>query len=499
MSTLETKPIDQKVTKAFPENGKPTFVSNVSKIIGAAAFGQVLGIISLPIITRLFAPEAFGLLGLYTAIIGIIGVFVCMRYELAIVLPKDDNDAANLIWASIAFTLFWTLLAGLATIFFRNNIASLINAPEIAPFLWLVPIGIFLTGIHTAFSHWNTRRAQFGRLARVSIATSIVITLSKLSMGFGGLVSGGALIISSLIGTITGSYLLITKIWKIDRHYLISKISINRIRFLINQYSNISIFNSTSSLFISLSQHAPLILLAYFFSPVIVGYYLLANKLLKIPVNLIGNSVRKVYFQRASDEWNKTGNLTKLTLNVTTILSVISIGAMTIFISLIAPIAAIIFGVEWNVAGKYMQWIALATGVTFICNPISIVSIILRKENIVLYYQSYGFILRITALLMGGIVFVDPYISIILYSIAGMLYQLTFLNWILKKTELSLMILIKKVYFYLFLSTIVVIICLMCLYYDISLYIIISIVFIYSIIYTISSKSLWSPWFKNIF
>ena len=489
-----TKKVEQDKTGNLPQNGKGSFVGNVSKLMGATAFGQVLGVISLPIITRLFSPDAFGLLGVYMAITGILGVIVCMRYELTIVLPKEDNDAANLFWVSILFTVFWTVFSGLIILLFRDTLVTLMNAPEIAPFLWLVPIGIFFGGVLTTLGHWNTRRAQFGRLAGVNMIGSVVTTGSKLGAGFGGFVSGGALILASLAGTVTGSYILGRKILREEGKYIFSNFSVPKMKTLMKKYSNISIFNSASSLFNSISQKAPLILLAYFFSPVIVGYYLLGHKLLKIPVNLIGNSVRKVYFQRASNEWNKTGSLADLTLNTATILSIISLFSMTLFISIIAPLTPVIFGGEWNVAGKYMQWIVLGVGLSFVCTPISSLTTILLKENIDLYIQIFSFFLRTLALLVGGILIADPFITVILYSIASLIYYLIYLIWIFIASRASISAFLRDIKYMLLISFFTVISSITLHYYNISYIYISIIIVIYLIIYLFAV----SRYMKNI-
>ena len=50
-----------------------------------------------PVITRLYGPEAFGLLALFTSITASPGSIACMRYEMAIMLPKTDKEATNLL------------------------------------------------------------------------------------------------------------------------------------------------------------------------------------------------------------------------------------------------------------------------------------------------------------------------------------------------------------------------------------------------------------------
>ena len=82
-----------------------SFAANVLKLVTGSVIAQGLGVLAAPVIARLFAPEAFGVAALFVSITGIIGVVACLRYELAIMLPKTDEEAANLLGISLFFVL----------------------------------------------------------------------------------------------------------------------------------------------------------------------------------------------------------------------------------------------------------------------------------------------------------------------------------------------------------------------------------------------------------
>ena len=62
---------------------------------------QALGILAMPIITRLFAPDVFGLAAVFSSITAIIGVVACLRYEIAIMLPENHAEAVNILGVSL--------------------------------------------------------------------------------------------------------------------------------------------------------------------------------------------------------------------------------------------------------------------------------------------------------------------------------------------------------------------------------------------------------------
>ena len=87
-----------------------------------------------------------------------------MPYELAILLPKTNEEVADLPG-----------LCGVAsalTAFGGDALLSLLRAPGLEPYLILVPPIVFISGVFLALNYWNSRTKHFGRLsvARVTIS-----------------------------------------------------------------------------------------------------------------------------------------------------------------------------------------------------------------------------------------------------------------------------------------------------------------------------------------
>jgi lipopolysaccharide exporter len=81
-----------------------SFLINVIKLMGGSVIAQILGIIAAPIITRIYGPASYGISTLFASITSIIGVVACLRYEMSIMLPEKDEDAASMLVTS--FLLF---------------------------------------------------------------------------------------------------------------------------------------------------------------------------------------------------------------------------------------------------------------------------------------------------------------------------------------------------------------------------------------------------------
>ena len=124
---------------AAPIRPKTSFAGDVLKLVSGTTIAQLIGILASPILTRLYAPEAFGALALFTSITSILGVIACLRYELAIMLPESDEDAANLLGVSLLSALLIALLTVPVIWWGRDLLLGWLNAPELAPYLMVPP------------------------------------------------------------------------------------------------------------------------------------------------------------------------------------------------------------------------------------------------------------------------------------------------------------------------------------------------------------------------
>src|SRR4051812_4289972 len=107
MQTVQEK--SREVMGALPR-AKGRFVGHVFMLITGNGIAQVINAAGALAVARFFAPDAFGVFALFVAIVSLIGVLGGGRYELAVMLPDDDAEAANLL------TLSTLVLFGLAVV-----------------------------------------------------------------------------------------------------------------------------------------------------------------------------------------------------------------------------------------------------------------------------------------------------------------------------------------------------------------------------------------------
>ena len=161
-----------------------SFAADVLKLVTGTTIAQVITILAAPVITRLYGPEAFGLLTLFASITSILGVNrLHGAYELAIMLPKTDEEAANLLGLCLLCAAVVSGLTIPALYFGGDALLSLPRAPGLGPYLILVPPFVFISGVFLALNYWNSRTKHFGRLSVARVTSSLATTGTQLGAG----------------------------------------------------------------------------------------------------------------------------------------------------------------------------------------------------------------------------------------------------------------------------------------------------------------------------
>ena len=86
------------------------FIRSVGVLAGGTAVAQLIPVLITPVLTRLWSPEAFGGLATYIAVVSILGMVSLGRLDMALMLPKKNDDALRIIEFSLLISITFALL-----------------------------------------------------------------------------------------------------------------------------------------------------------------------------------------------------------------------------------------------------------------------------------------------------------------------------------------------------------------------------------------------------
>lgn len=395
---------------------------------------QIIPIAVSPILTRLYSPEQFGIFALYVSITTILSSLATGRYELAILLPRNNSQAINIVALSILCSLFTGFLTLIIVFLFNTQITQLLNTPKLSSWLYLMAATVLFTGTYQSMSYWLNRGKKYVQISFSKIIQTGTTSLFNVGIGFLELGVSG-LILGTFIGLSLAVGILINAAVKHNKK-IFSQIKIKKIYILAKRYSDFLKYSTISALFNNLSNIGLPIVISLFFDNAIVGLYYFAIRIIKLPLKLIFNSLSQVYFEKAAQLYlTNKAELNVFTNKVQKKIILIVIPFLIIS-SLIAPYAfKIIFGDEWEPAGRYVKYFAIFIFCNSIYAPISSLGSILNKQKTLLYFNIFLVLSQILIMYISSQFLNFEYTLLIISFLGGFQYLL--LHFHMKNTLLQ--------------------------------------------------------------
>ena len=381
-----------KITKKIQQSD---FVKNVLTLATGNVLGQVIGLSLTLVLTRIYTPEDFGSFGLMMAISSGIAIIISMRYELAIMRPKDDADAYKVLILALFVCISITLISAViitGLVLFNHKIPK-----------WslLIPLMAFSIGIFQIFNNWANRQKKYKKIAASRIIASSVN--STTSIGFGFLNIGGlGLFLGNIIGQIISSLNLIN-IRNLVNTIKITKVS--ELKFWAKRYKDMpqtNVFQALVDLYLS---NGLIYLIPIYFSNSILGFYAFSMRILQAPVSFVGSAIAQVFYQKATDTFHARKDLKQIVKQTILKSSLIALPLPVILIFFGPDIFAFVFSKNWRIAGEYSQILAPWIYFDFIRMTVSQLPIILSKQKHLLFTSLIGSIALTASVLVAGLVF----------------------------------------------------------------------------------------------
>lgn len=399
---------------------KNDFVRSASALVGGTAVAQALTILALPILTRLYSPDDFSILAVYIAILTMVQAVACLRLEIAIPLPEQDEEAANLFVLSVGLTLFLSCAAVLFIWGWGDWFFATVNQPTMQPYGWLLPIGLCFAGLYGAIQYWSSRKRRFGAIARTRMTQSGAGLAAQLGLGWAGAGSIG-LLIGHAIMSGAGVLNLFMHAVRNDMPALRS-ISGHGMRRVLDIYRRFPLYSTWDALANNAALQVPVLLIAAYALGPEAGFLLLASRAVGTPVTMIGNAVGQVYLAKAP-EHQRQGTLPEFTRSILFGLTKMSVAPL-ILLGLLAPwLVGPAFGTEWERVGVIIAWMIPWFVLKLLSSPISMVMHVRMQQALFLAVNTFGLAVRVGAVLVASSL--APELMVEVYAIAGAFYYLT--------------------------------------------------------------------------
>lgn len=326
-----------------------------ASILGAGALAnQVLQLLAVPIIGRLYGPAAFGNWALLQSIAAVGATIAGLRYELAVVVADDETEAAYVAAAQMASNLLVSGLLFLLILLFRPAIAHALGYQELGPWLYAIPLLAFFSSLLGLVTNWLVRAKEFTALARMTLAQSGLTVALQIAAAFilhrrmSGLILGG------VIGQVVPFGVMLSLARSGKASVIPHPFYVRALWAAARKHASFPAFMTPWSLVESLRERGITILLGLFANAKIVGFYSIALRLVWAPQGLASSSLSTVLFQHAAEQ-EDISKVAPVVLRVNLRLVRIAVPAFVFLAWWSSDILGLVLGNQWRGAGIYVS------------------------------------------------------------------------------------------------------------------------------------------------
>ncbi len=396
--------------------GKGQFKKNVAILMGGTALGQVITIVASPVLTRLYTPTEFGLLASYVSVVGVLTVVASLRYNLAIPLPKDDQDAAQLFGLSSLLTLVFGFVVAIGVWTTGSWIEETVKVPGLSSALWLVPFSVMGAGFNEVAKAWAIRRGQFSAMAKTSVVQGLGQVLTQLALGLTTPSGAIGLAVGDAIGRTTGSSTLLSKTWIYDQSYF-RQISWKAMKKIGHRYRKFPLVSSWSALINNAGLSVPPLVLAALYGPQAAGIFALSQRIVGSPMQLLGRPISQVYLGEISAQARSQGPALRAFFSRSA-RTLVLVGAIPISLAgLVGPrVFTLLFGSEWSEVGTYIRVLGLMYLVQFVAGPLSQTLNVMERQDLQLAWDVGRLVLSVSSIFFASYLRVTAITAIAMYA-----------------------------------------------------------------------------------
>lgn len=399
------------------------FFENIVVLVSGNVLGYGMNILCLPIISRIYSPAQLGEYDLILSSGRFVMDFISLGLIIVVMLPKEDKKARQLCllilaWSVIFLTAFFIILNGISGKYqlFETSFS----------YKWAL---LFLTLYLWACNMQNLCYAYTNRSKKYRVLFWNPLVQNTVNVGlsiFLGLAGYGTA--GYLVGTIA-SYAVCCIHMLIHVKPFQENVTLKEAKDLLSEYKKIMLIQMPANYISQIGNEIPTQFLGRVFGNALLGGYMMANRILNVPVSLLGTPVNRVVYQTMAEKVNKKEDVGEFCFSIVeknVKVAILPLGFLIIFGKTILPF---VLGKSWSAAGNYIAILGIMFLLKFCSVCVSGTFVIMGKPRLSL-------IMSFISLVNYGMCFSLSYLwqlnvlsTITFFSVAECAYQ--FLNLVL--------------------------------------------------------------------
>ena len=385
------------------------FLASVTKVISGTGLAQLIAALATLYVTHHIDPADWGIYGAIMAVSQFVIPAAALRYDMAIVLPRDDSEAKRVFRLATRINAIVSGVAMAAMVPLGPYLSALLGKPQAR--WWLLAVGpsTFTYAQVNVVNFWANRRKRFGVIGANAVWCQSTTAAGRIGSCA---VSLGAF--GQVIATFLGKCLALNNF----RRQLGSDLRGIKeaevpLRTLMRKYRQLPLLTAPNVIVDAIRQQGVNMIIMVRFSTSGYGRFSIAWTLMQMPASVINQALSQVFFQKLSvSDAGRFYQTVKKSVVRSFLIGIVPFGLLYLLIPPVLP---------WLLGAKFHQSADIAVAlvpwlfVNFVTSPISNMFIVTRNNGIALVFAIVYAAVPLT------------YLNLSHLSIVGTIYQMSFI------------------------------------------------------------------------
>jgi O-antigen/teichoic acid export membrane protein len=360
---------------------KHDFISSVLKVMSGTGLAQLIAAVGTLYVTHHIDPTDWGIYGTIMSVSQFVIPVAALRYDMAIVLPREDGEAKRIFKLATLVNAVVSVLSMATMVPLGGVLANALDRPEAR--WWMLAVGpvIFTFAELAVVNYWANRRKAFGIIGTNALWNQSVTVAGRIASVFAGFGAFGQ-VLATLVGEIAALNNFRRRLGPDLRNTEEDRVPF---RLLMRKYIKLPLLTAPNAIVDAVRLQGVNMSIVFKYSSATYGKFNIAWTLMQMPSAIINQALAQVLFQKLSV--TDAGHMFKAVRQSVVRSFLIGIVPFTALYFLIPPV------LPWLLGDKFAQSAPIAVAlvpwlfVNFITSPVSNMFIVTRNNGIALVWS----------------------------------------------------------------------------------------------------------------
>lgn len=366
-------------------------ISNARWVALSQAARVVSQLVSMTVLARLLAPEAYGLMALAAIVTNLAYLFRDMGTAAAVIQAKTVSP-------EMASTVHWTnaglgLLIGILIAAGAPLMAQAFHEIELANVLYLLALVFPMTGLSVLHQALLERESKFSIVASAEVVAALAGLAVALLMAWRG-AGVFSLVFQIIVATLVSTTMIVLRsTFRPGRHW-----SAREFKSIAGFSGNLSLFNVV----LYFSRNADSMVIGRMLGTAALGVYSMAYRVMLFPLQNMTFVVSRVLYPIMSRKQDAVADVASLYLKAVGFIAFLTAPLMAGLFALREPFVDLMLGGKWHASAVILAWLAPVGFIQSLVSTTGTVLMARGQTGLMLRLGLLGAALQVAAFVVGA-------------------------------------------------------------------------------------------------